>query len=229
MGTSSSKSNIELDEHAEDVLEALKRFDTVLVVDDSSSMSGKRWKQAGKALATLAAIASRYDTDGVEIQFLNSTESRTGVVDPETVKALFKSIRPYGLTPLGEKLGTLLRQYVARLDRDGKTKPVNFIVITDGEPTDGQATEEAIVKAAKALDQRNARVAQLGIQFVQIGDDEGATAYLRRLDDELTKQGVRDIVDTTLPEGRDLDLVKILIGAVNRRVDNKGSEALLNT
>jgi len=97
MGNSSSKTGIKLDEHAEDVLEALKRFDTVLVVDDSLSMSGKRWKQvrvsfpllsscvdpaiqAGKALATLAAIASKYDTDGVEIQFLNSEESRTGVV-----------------------------------------------------------------------------------------------------------------------------------------------------
>jgi len=83
------------------------------------------------------------------------------------------------------------------------------------------------VKVAKILDQMNARVAQVGIQFVQIGDNEGATAYLQRLDDDLAKQGIRDIVDTTLPEGKDLDLVKILIGAVNRRVDNKDSQSLV--
>lgn len=28
--------------------------------------------QAGKALATLAEVASKYDVDGIEIQFLNS-------------------------------------------------------------------------------------------------------------------------------------------------------------
>ncbi|GLB38867.1 putative von willebrand factor [Lyophyllum shimeji] len=237
MGSSSSKSAevpVVLDQHAEDVLESLKRFDTVLVVDDSASMSGSRWKQAGKALATLAAVAAKYDTDGLEIQFLNSPESRVGIVDPEAVKALFKAVRPEGATPLGTKLRALLTGYLARLDaeRAGKktTKPVNFIVITDGVPTDGAATEEAILHAAQALDRRNARVAQVGVQFVQIGDDEGATAYLQRLDDELTKQGVRDMVDTTLPEkGQELDLVKILIGAVNRRVDNnlKGSRALV--
>lgn len=83
------------------------------------------------------------------------------------------------------------------------------------------------MKVAKILDQMNARVAQVGIQFVQIGDNEGATAYLQRLDDDLAKQGIRDIVDTTLPEGKDLDLVKILIGAVNRRVDNKDSQSLV--
>jgi len=50
MGSSSSEFSAALDQHAEDVLEALKRFDTVLVVDDSLSMNGIRWKQAGKAL-----------------------------------------------------------------------------------------------------------------------------------------------------------------------------------
>lgn len=35
--------------------------------------------QAGKALASLAAVASKYDVDGIEIQFLNSSTVGTHV------------------------------------------------------------------------------------------------------------------------------------------------------
>ncbi|KAF5383300.1 hypothetical protein D9615_004772, partial [Tricholomella constricta] len=44
---------------------------------------------------------------------------------------------------------------------------------------------------AGALDRYGARPAQVGIQFVQIGDDKGATAFLQKLDDDLAKLGVR--------------------------------------
>lgn len=80
---------------SEDALEILKKYDTVLIVDDSGSMIGERWRQvstdpqlqihnlimafnetpqAGQALAELAAVAARYDTDGIEIHFLNSSK-----------------------------------------------------------------------------------------------------------------------------------------------------------
>ncbi len=41
---------------------------------------------------------------------------------------------------------------------------------------------------------------QLGIQFIQVGDDPDATAFLMELDDDLkAESGVRDIVDTSGP------------------------------
>ncbi|GLB38866.1 putative von willebrand factor [Lyophyllum shimeji] len=203
----------------EDALATLKGFDIVIVVDDSGSMQGSRWKKAGRALAQLAAVAAEYDSDGIGIQFLNSSESRGNVTDTETVKALFASVAPSGPTPLGWKLGKILDAYFEELDHDPRTKPANYIVITDGAPTDGETTEHVIVEAARKLDERHARVAQIGIQFVQIGSDEAATSYLRSLDDDLSRRNVRDIVDTTTGEGHHLDLVKILIGAINRRVD----------
>ena len=76
----------------EDDLAILKDYDTVIVVDDSGSMD-PLWSQvrcllfllsteliveprclplqACKALATLAAVASRYDKNGIDIHFLN--------------------------------------------------------------------------------------------------------------------------------------------------------------
>ncbi|KAG5651580.1 hypothetical protein H0H81_008165 [Sphagnurus paluster] len=215
----------------EDVLLSLARFDTVLLIDDSGSMSGSRWTTAGNALATLATVASRYDADGIDIEFLNSQARGSEMKNAEAVGALFASVTPRGQTPLGTRLDAIRRTYHSRLEsQPERTKPLNLIVITDGAPTDGSATEDAILRSARALDARHARTTQLGIQFVQIGNDIRARAYLETLDDGLAKYGVRDMVDTTLSgtgNGLDLDLVKILFGAVNRRVDNKGSAVLV--
>lgn len=214
----------------EDVLLSLSRFDTVLLVDDSGSMRGPRWTWAKNALATLATVAARYDADGIDIEFLNSKTRGSEMKNKAAVEALFASVTPQGKTPLGKRLDAILRAYMRQLSKQpDKTKPLNLIVITDGAPTDGSATEEAIVRCARALDARNARTTQLGIQFVQIGNDARARAYLESLDDDLVKHNIRDIVDTTLSgsgDGLNLDLVKILVGAVNRRVDNKGSGVL---
>ncbi|KAG5653187.1 hypothetical protein H0H81_001815 [Sphagnurus paluster] len=200
----------------------------------------------------LASVASRYDTDGIDIEFLNSTTRGSGMKvrsplvplmklkmttiifgiwqDAAAVEALFASVSPKWATPLGTRVEAILNAYLHRFKKDPQhTKPLNLIVITDGAPTDGTATEDAIVRSARELDAHNARTTQLGIQFVQIGNDAGARAYLEMLDNGMVRHGVRDMVDTTpsgAGDGLDLDLVKILIGAVNRRVDNKGSGVL---
>ena len=51
---------------------------------------------------------------------------------------------------------------------------------------------QAIVDAARRLDERQVPVHKFGIQFVQIGDDPDATEALKELDDELgPANGVR--------------------------------------
>ncbi len=73
----------------------LRKFDTVIVLDDSSSMLGPSWTevrdilvggnifkdsfQATEALSTLADMAGRYDDDGIDIYFLNSPRFGTHI------------------------------------------------------------------------------------------------------------------------------------------------------
>jgi hypothetical protein len=80
-------------------------------------------------------------------------------------------------------------------------KPVSILVITDGVPSESlgrlgdpkrQLTlipaddpKSVIIEFARRLDVRNVPPRQLGIQFVQIGDDPGATEALNELDDQL--------------------------------------------
>ncbi|KAK0469275.1 uncharacterized protein EV420DRAFT_1658991 [Desarmillaria tabescens] len=187
-----------------------------------------RFDTAGKALAELAYVAAQYDDDGIEIQFLNNSIVKHGLKTKEDVMELFQSVIPSGLTPIGAKLDGLMTAYIDDFKKlrhsDKQPKPVNYILLTDGEPTDKKplTTEEVIVKAAKVLDEICAPQIQVGIQFVQVGADTNATKYLQRLDDNLKQTyNIRDIVDTAPARaGHNLDgqdMIKILTGGINRR------------
>ncbi|KAJ7058227.1 hypothetical protein C8F01DRAFT_1256103 [Mycena amicta] len=220
-------------ETAENALELLVKYDTVILMDDSASMmqktgkGGTRWQEAGDALAHLATTAAQYDSDGIDIHFLNRLYTKKSSLNLRTaaaVREVFEEVTPAGFTPTGERLDQLLKPYIsrleeARIDPDGtprdphtheEIKRVNFIVITDGRPTD------------EPLDV----IIQLGIQFVQIGNDPKATAALNRLDDDLAQENdIPDIVDTTPysklhPITAD-GIIKCLIGGINRRVDKQ--------
>jgi len=213
----------------------------VIIVDDSGSMEGSRWHEARDALAALADIASKYDADGIDVCFLNNKHVGNNMKDSDLVRRLFDHVRPGGITPIGEKLETLLLYYLDNLEHakarmeagDPRAmkaiKPVNYIVITDGAPTDDP--EEVIVAAARRLDAHNFPLSQVGIQFVQIGNSAEATAFLNELDNGLSQTyGIRDIVDTTPYTGSQLNaelIIKILLGGINRRVDRRGGQSVI--
>jgi hypothetical protein len=92
--------------------------------------------------------------------------------------------------------------YVPRIeDQSLHHKPISILVITDGVPSeslDGLCDLEiwltlisaddprsVIVEIARRLDVRNAPLRQLGIQFVQIGNDANAAKAFKDLDDQL--------------------------------------------
>lgn len=232
----------------------LKDFDTVFLVDDSSSMSGPRWREAEEAIAAIAPICTQYDHDGIDIYFLNHRRtatsatggSYTNITTAADVQDIFNNVRPRGSTPVGRRLLEILTPYMRRVERmqaaqnaDGTTlppselyvKPMNIITITDGEFTDD--AESVIVQVAKALDSPGVRALpwQVGIQFFQIGDDEGVRRYLQELDDDLGKwcrdERLRDIVDTVPwrgKTGQSLDaegILKCVLGAVNKKLDRR--------
>ncbi|KAJ7369001.1 hypothetical protein DFH08DRAFT_983658 [Mycena albidolilacea] len=233
-------------ETLEDALEILRKYDTVILVDDSGSMTlpgskkGRtRWNEAGEALETLAEAAQQYDGDGIDIYFLNNKTESLNIKSSLEVRALFAQVKPSGATPTGERLDQILKPRLrileeARIEPDGtpndkesgeEIKRCNLIVITDGEATDNP--KYAILDAASRLKaMQNLCMIQLGIQFVQIGNDSRATKALKELDDDLHKtRNIRDIVDTTPysklnPVTAD-GLIKVLLGGINRRIDEQ--------
>ncbi|KAG9245686.1 hypothetical protein BJ878DRAFT_500343 [Calycina marina] len=235
---------------SEDPYTFLSNFDTILVIDDSGSMAGRSWREVSQALAIVAPIVAKHDADGMDLYFLNHKSHDGGVpsegVAPsgyrgikraEVVSEIFNRIRPAGGTPTGTRLQSILRSYLAQLDKvmkDGKEmKPINIIVLTDGVPSDD--VESVLISAAKKLDRLDAPPTQVGVQFFQVGNEEGAKEALEELDDELgnlVEGGIRDIVDTvtwtggisTSNGGVGLtgdSILKVLLGSVVRRLDRR--------
>jgi hypothetical protein len=166
------------------------------------------------------------------------------------VEEIFGTVKPRGTTPTGMRLKSLLEPYLERLEGKGTgavknllsfgkskkvalqkrfetIKPLNIIVITDGVPNDD--VESVVINAAKRLDKMDAPAWQVGIQFFQVGNERGAAEALKELDDGIAElgSGCRDIVDTVpwrgnTGEGLNGDgILKVVLGAVNRRLDRK--------
>ncbi|KAF7324354.1 hypothetical protein MSAN_02521800 [Mycena sanguinolenta] len=124
----------------ENDLETLRRYDTVILVDDSLSMTMcgskrgvTRWQEASNALADLAPAAQQYDSDGIDIHFLNHPRAETGLKTSDATDSTNFSahtsqdlhalkIRPDG-TPVDRETGK-------------EIKRMNLIVITDGAASD---------------------------------------------------------------------------------------------
>lgn len=222
---------------ADDPYAFLSTFDTTFLIDDSGSMAGGRWRETQAALERITPICTAHDSDGIDVCFLNHPDSpyHHNVTSAATVREIFSSVRPRGGTPTGQRLDALLRPYLRDCETRGpeNVKPLNLIVVTDGEPSDD--VEAPLIAAARKLDRLDAPAWQVGVQFFQVGRDEGARAHLRALDDELAEiagESIRDMVDTVPFLGREGEslsaegILKVVLGAVNRRLDRKRSKEL---
>ncbi|KAI0884618.1 uncharacterized protein GGS22DRAFT_163937 [Annulohypoxylon maeteangense] len=229
----------------------LKEFNTIFLIDDSLSMKAeRRWEETQKAISAILPICMEHDEDGVDVYFLNhrttdrGDSSRgavgsgyRGVREPRVVHNMFKFVRPSLATPTGLRLDHILRAYLKNYEALVKAsggdvycvRPINIIVITDGQPTDEPG--EVIAQAARRLDEMRAPPHQIGIQFFQVGRDPNATLALRELDDELCRrESIRDMVDTaTFNAANKADqptltadgILKVVLGAVKRKLDRK--------
>ncbi|KAA1076881.1 hypothetical protein PGT21_022884 [Puccinia graminis f. sp. tritici] len=211
----------------EDKLVILARYDTVLLIDDSALMSQQnRWNEAAVAVAGLADTLVKYNSDGIDVYFMNSNEHLRNATSAAEVTQLFRTVQPVGQsTPTDVRVEELLGVYLKRLEEARATnrapiKPLNLIVITDGEGDDPDTLAHALAGFSDRLDLGRFPLTQLGVQFVQIGNDRDATRFLQALDDELKSElgGRRDIVDFTPYQGGVTTrfLIKALLGGINK-------------
>jgi hypothetical protein len=213
------RSNKSKDENAG--FSQLSQFDTIFVIDDSGSMqepansrephtanSKSRWDVLTRSLQYIAQIAAEYDKDGVDINFLISTHlDETNITNGQVVLNLLSQVNleeGVGGTYLEPALADILGPHVACYEtyfedkkkklKTTKPKPLNIIVLTDGKADDAEDLESLLVRIARQFDKMNAPRSQVGIQFLQVGDDEEAAKFLEYLDDTITnKYNIRDV------------------------------------
>lgn len=140
-------------------------------------------------------------------------------------------------TTLAKRLGQVLRPYIkaykAGTTGDERFKhmaQLNLVVVTNGADNENLTSETLAI--AEDLMDCGAPSAQIGMQFVQIGHDQGSTQRLKDLDSDMITV-YRDMIDTVRyeetkdPKTRRMTedgLFKVLLGGISRKVDRQRLE-----
>ncbi len=197
----------------------IENRDYTLILDKSGSMAQpdaragrSRWNVVQESTLALASRCEQLDPDGLTVYLFNGRFKRYDNVRTDTVARLFRENEPMGSTNLAGVLDDAFAQYFTRKSAGGSHKPETILVVTDGEPDDPRAVMKVIIEATRRLE----RDEELAVSFVQVGDDPGASRFLKALDDDLGRAGARfDIVDTlTVSELEDRPLAEVLLDAI---------------
>ncbi|NJM89015.1 MAG: VWA domain-containing protein [Hydrococcus sp. RU_2_2] len=198
----------------------LDQRDFTLIIDKSGSMSTKdraggksRWSIMQESTLALASKCEDIDPDGITVYTFSGRFRRYENVTSAKVQQIFLENEPMGTTDLAGVLQDATNSYFQRKSA-GQTKANGeiIIVVTDGEPDDRKAVMRVIIEASRRLDKDE----ELAITFIQIGEDAGATQFLKALDDEMQSVGAKfDIVDTvTVEDMENYTLTEILLNAI---------------
>ena len=200
----------------------LENRDYVLIIDKSGSMDTEdcaggqsRWDASKEGTLQIAQKLSKFDPDGINVYTFDQGYKAFENTTPATVENIFKEVHPSGGTALVPVLSKVFADYAAT-KKAGKTKANGQIVlvVTDGQPTDQSAVAKLISDFTQTLDNGDG---EFGISFIQVGKDAQASAFLKKLDDDLVGAGAKfDIVDTkTMDELGNMSIADALIAALD--------------
>ncbi|CAF3650288.1 unnamed protein product [Rotaria sordida] len=211
-------------------LQELRKYEIVIVCDDSGSMETEvdgtertRWNELCEIVKIVLDIGVKFDSNGVDIYFLNR-EKRLRVKDPTTVEHAFKT-PPIGYTPMVPVLKNIFQSELARRGRD---KKLLVFVATDGLSTDEEGNDN--VPELERLMQEERQANTTYVSFLLCTDDPDCVRCLKRWDGTMVNVDVTDDFETQKKQvhecsGADYPfshgdyIVKALVGAIVRAVD----------
>ncbi|KAI1477720.1 ankyrin [Daldinia eschscholtzii] len=153
---SNPESTFKSDKDIRDLLK-LSLYQQVIYCDDSTSMSvGNRLEAQRRIVKRVAKVATYIipEKDGVELRFINSSVSGSGLRDTE-IEAIMTSVKPAGDTDIGKNLvSKILKPLVYdKLANKELRRPLLVSIITDGcpEPEASNILRDAIRDCGKRL------------------------------------------------------------------------------
>ncbi|GAA5827555.1 hypothetical protein JCM11251_001730 [Rhodosporidiobolus azoricus] len=222
-------------------LAKLALFDTILYLDDSGSMAfeenGSRIDDAKLITSRVATAASLFDTDGIQVVFMNGRTMGSNITSEQQAAQLLGGVNFSGLTPFGTALDQKILQplVVGPARANALRKPVLVIGVTDGEPAgeDRRALVNAVKNAKAALQQTRYGPDAISLEIAQVGNDQKARHFLEELDSDPNVGSLIDVTGTYENEqdnmlkqtgmslSPDLWLCKLMLGAIDSSYDHK--------
>jgi hypothetical protein len=154
-----------------------------------------------------------FDSNGITVvpfaKSFKKYENVDGGVD--LINKIFTENEPNGSTDTAGVVKDVIDEYLATKGTE-TCKPVIIICVTDGVPDDESALVKVIVNATKKIATRE----EIGLLFVQVGNDAHAHEFLKRLDDNMTNEGAAlDIVSAiTMDEMENISLTDAIINSL---------------
>ncbi|CAF1079523.1 unnamed protein product [Adineta ricciae] len=220
----------EIREQFSQKLPLLEHYKIIIVCDDSGSMktpvehtNETRWDELCKIVKTILEIAVIFDSNGVDIHFLNRSPM-LHVTDPTLIDEQF-SIPPRGFTPL---VPVLTRIFSSPEAQRGRDKKFLVFVATDGTPTDNKGNVNIDQLEDVMTRVRNAETTH--VMFLICTDDPACVEYLVGFDKRMANVDVTDDFFTerekvwkkngpAYPFSRGEYIAKTLLGAIDPEID----------
>ena len=179
----------------------------------------QEWIEAQASLIDLAKKCQQFDSDGITVyeastpmwEYKNSNVARLAEILQR------QNTEPDSANPteinLEEALKASFSDYFASKSNAKGKKGAIIVAVLDQKPANATAVAEIIISAANKIDKDE----EIGVSFIQIGDDLKTREFLTDLDTHLQDRGARfDIVDTKFwHEIKRSSVVQFLIGAIN--------------
>ena len=220
-------SDYEIDNLFSEKLDILSNFETVLIIDDSGSMNTPtRWEELKEVVRIVIRIATIFDEDGIDINFLNR-QNYENVKNLATVDYILNE-QPYGLTPLNRVLEEVLFKY------QNSNKPVLIVIATDGLPTDNMGYTD-LQNFKNTL--KNKNHSQFYVSFLACSDQECDVGYLNKLDKKIPNIDTLDDYQSELKEVKNAQgknfkysfgdhIVRLLLGPLCPELDKLDEKKL---
>ncbi len=161
----------------------------------------QHWVAAQIKIIDLAKHCQLLDNDGITVYFASSPFIKHTNTEVIKLAQLFQIKNPPETIDLVSSLQDAIDDYFQRRDAK-KTKNGDIIlVLIDKIPNDQESLINLIMNATEKIDliPGTENSYELGISFLQIGEDPATKEYLTYLDDHLVEAGAKcDIVDTKL-------------------------------
>jgi len=175
----------------------LSLYNHVLYCDDSSSMG---WyermdalKKTAKHVATIATALkdTSQHVGGLSIRFINYANDghMNNIGTVAGVEQALSDVHPTGITPIGTQLKSKVLQpfIVDVLESGGRLdKPFLITIITDGHP-EGESRDtlkNEILWCKEYMVRKGYGPWAVGFHIVQIGDADGAKAFLQEIEED---------------------------------------------
>ena len=169
---------------------------------------GERIKDLMLILGRVAYATSLFDSDGIQVRFMNSNVQGNNIRTESEAESLVRGVSFSGLTPMGTSLrNKVIDPLVLQPARAGQlNKPVMVITITDGQPAGEHlgAVFDTIRYASSELGRMERYGAgAIAFQFAQVGNDLKAREFLGKLDNDPTIGPLVDCTSSTFGASHD--------------------------